>query len=249
MSEDHKHRARIFLHRGDLLHARAAWEAAVADDRAAEDQRGLSDSLGNLGNTCALMRDFEHAEHCYREVLAIQRMEGNRHTIAHTLVNLGNLHIGTDHPAKARPYYLEALDLLHALNDHRALGILHNNFALQEAREGRWDQAVASFKRSLDYHRMVGNEEGLAVTYSQMGKGFMDQGDLTSAEHCLNTATEHYVKLGNEPAEAAVLRLLASLYQRRGDFVSSQRCLERVVLIDQRYNLSGEQDDSDRLAP
>ena len=34
-----------------------------------------------------------------------------RHAIAHTLVNLGNLHIGTDHAGKARPYYLEALDL------------------------------------------------------------------------------------------------------------------------------------------
>jgi len=29
MSEAHKHRARIFLHRGDLVQARAAWEAAV----------------------------------------------------------------------------------------------------------------------------------------------------------------------------------------------------------------------------
>ena len=33
MSDNDKHRARIFLHRGDLVQARAAWEAAVADDR------------------------------------------------------------------------------------------------------------------------------------------------------------------------------------------------------------------------
>jgi hypothetical protein len=58
MSDDHKHRARIFLHRGDLIQARAAWEAAVADDRAADNPRELSASLGNLGNTCALMQDF-----------------------------------------------------------------------------------------------------------------------------------------------------------------------------------------------
>jgi catechol-2,3-dioxygenase len=55
----------------------------------------------------------------------IQRTEQNPHAIAHTLVNLGNLHIGTGHPAKARPYYMEAMDLLRALNDHRALGILY----------------------------------------------------------------------------------------------------------------------------
>ena len=79
--------------------------------------RALSDSLGNLGNVCALSGDLDRAEACYREVLAIQRTERNQHAIAHTLVNLGNLHIGADHPEKARPYYLEALDLLRTLND------------------------------------------------------------------------------------------------------------------------------------
>ncbi|HSA63405.1 MAG TPA: tetratricopeptide repeat protein, partial [Nitrospira sp.] len=94
MSDVHKHRARIFLHRGDLTQARAAWEAAVEDDRAADDRQELSNSLGNLGNTCALIEDFAAAERCYREVLDIQRTGQNPHAIAHTLVNLGNLHIG-----------------------------------------------------------------------------------------------------------------------------------------------------------
>src|SRR5690242_11269810 len=168
MSDVHKHRARIFLHRGDLTQAKAAWEYAVEEDRSANDPQALSTSLGNLGNTCALLEDFDAAERCYREVLDLQRTEHNPHAVAHTLVNLGNLHIGTGHPAKARPYYLEALDLLRSLNDHRALGILYNNLALQEGREQQWKEAVESFNQALIYHRMVGNEEGLAVTYSQM---------------------------------------------------------------------------------
>src|SRR4026207_65114 len=120
MSEAHKHRARIFLHRGDLVQARAAGEPAVEEDRSTNDLGELSNSLGNLGNTCALCEDFDAAERCYREVLDIQRTEQNPHAIAPPLVNLGNLHIGTGHPAKARPYYMEAMDLLRALNDPRA---------------------------------------------------------------------------------------------------------------------------------
>ena len=161
MAESHKHRARIFLHRGDLVQARAAWEAAVLDDRQAGNPQELSNSLGNLGNACALSQDYDAAARCYREVLDIQRTQHNTHAIAHTLVNLGNLHIGTGHPEQARPYYLEALDLLRTLNDHRALGILYNNLALQEAREEQWTQALDSFAQALSYHRMVGNEEGL----------------------------------------------------------------------------------------
>jgi hypothetical protein len=95
---------------------------------------------------------------------------------------------------------------------------------------------------------VVGNEEGLAVTYSQLGKCYLDQEDLTSAERCLNNASEHYIKLGNEPAEAAVLRLLAKLYEIRQDSVSALRCLVRVVALDERYALPELQVDSAHLA-
>jgi hypothetical protein len=106
---------------------------------------------------------------------------------------------------------------------------------------------VTSFKQALDCHRIVGNEEGLAVTYSQLGKCFLDQDDLIRAERCLNNASEHYIKLGNEPAEASVLRLLATLYDTRQDLVSARRCLERVVFLDLRYTLPELQTDSASL--
>ena len=75
MSDDAKHRARIFLHRGQLAQAKVAYEQAVADDRLVQDYRALSDSLGNLGNVCALLDDLDRADACYREVLTIQRTE------------------------------------------------------------------------------------------------------------------------------------------------------------------------------
>ena len=94
---------------------------------------------------------------------------------------------------------------------------------------------------------MVGKEEGLAVTYSQMGKCFLDHGDLTRAERCLNNGSEHYIKLGNEAGEAAVLRVLGELYRVRGDLLSAIRCLERTVLVDTRYNLPELSRDSEAL--
>ena len=237
MSDDSKHRARIFLHRGQLAQAKAAYEQAVADDRLSTNQGALSDSLGNLGNVCALSGDLDQAEACYREVLTIQRTERNQQAIAHTLVNLGNLYVGAGTPEKARPYYLEALDLLTPLNDHRALGILYHNLGMEEARRSEWEAATSYFTRALDAHRIVGNEEGLALTYSQMGKACLDAGDLRPAEKCCNNASEHFIKLGNAPGEAAVLRLLADVYGRVADRVSAIRCLERVLFLATHYNL------------
>ena len=105
----------------------------------------------------------------------------------------------------------------------------------------------AGFQKALACHRQVGNEEGLAITYSQFGKTLLLAGRNSPAEKCLNNATEHFVKLGNEQGEAAALRLLADLYEQRSDLVSAARCLERIVQIGQRYGLPSWQEDAARL--
>ncbi len=101
---------------------------------------------------------------------------------------------------------------------------------------------------ALTYHRKVGNEDGLASTYGQLGKIFHLTGNSRKAEACLNNATEHFIKLGNGPGEAGALRLLADVYLERGDRISELRCLERVVQIDQTYRLPQYEEDRQRCA-
>jgi tetratricopeptide (TPR) repeat protein len=108
---------------------------------------------------------------------------------------------------------------------------------MEEARRTQWDKSTAFFTQALDAHRIVGNEEGLALTYSQLGKTFLDAGDVRKAEKCFNNASEHFIKLGNASGEAAVLRLLADVYIRVADRGSAIRCLERVVFLATHYNL------------
>ena len=181
-------------------------------------------------------------------MLAIQRSEQDPHAIAHTLVNLGNLYIGAGRPEKARPYYLEALDLLKPLNDHRALGILYHNLAMEEGRQQHWEEAVQWFRQALDSHRVVGNEEGLAGTYSQLGKTFLDSGRPVEAERCFNNASEHFIKLGNPTGEAAVLRELADLYEQRKDTIAAIRCVERLHHLALGTGRSPAAADRERLA-
>ncbi|MCA9476968.1 MAG: tetratricopeptide repeat protein, partial [Nitrospira sp.] len=119
--------------------------------------------------------------------------------------------------------------------------------ALQELQLQRADSAIDMFLKALDYHRKVGNEEGLATTYGQLGKAYLQEGHLKKAEACLNNSTEHFIKLGNAHGEAGALRLLADLYWRQGDRISSTRCLERVIQIDVTYRLPHYDGDRQRL--
>src|SRR5438094_4206609 len=111
MAEADKQRGRIFLHRGDLAQARLCYEQALKDDRQ-DDSRALSDTLGNLGNVCAMLGDYQEAEQCYREILDIQRRQQDKTAIGQTLVNLGNLQTEAGRHGRAKAYYLEALDII-----------------------------------------------------------------------------------------------------------------------------------------
>ena len=127
------------------------------------------------------------------------------------------------------------------------MGILYGNLALQEMHLNRPEPAVKVFHTALEYHRKVGNEEGLAVTYGQLGKMYLQQKNLQKAEAYLNNATEHFVKLGDNPGQAGALRLLAHVYLEREDEISALRCLERVVQIDQMFGLPQFKEDHHRL--
>lgn len=241
-------RAQIHLHRGNLSQARHWCEEAVKEARNNETDQTLISALGNLGNVCAQLGEYAEAEACYHEVLSLQRREHNPSTVGETLVNLGNLKADAGAFETAKAYYLEAIDVLHPIEHHRALGILHNNLALMELATRQPDDAVVHFQRAIECHRMVGDELGLANTFSQFGKALLSQGDLQQAERCLNNASEHFIKLGQEPSEAAVLRLLADIYETRSDHVSALRCLERAVHVDRRYHLPEIENDQKRLA-
>src|SRR5439155_13401751 len=65
MAEADKQKGRIFLHRGDLAQARVCYEQALKDDRQDDSPQALSDTLGNLGNICAMLGDYQEAERCY----------------------------------------------------------------------------------------------------------------------------------------------------------------------------------------
>ena len=199
-------RARIHLHRGNLTQARHWYGEAVQEARNNETGQALTTALGNLGNVCAQLGEYAEAEACYHEVLTLQRREHDPSIVGETLVNLGNLKADTGQFETAKAYYLEALDVLHPIEHHRALGILYNNLALMELATKQPDAAISHFQRALECHRVVGDESGLANTFSQFGKALLSQGDLQQAERCLNNASEHFIKLGQEPGEAAVLR-------------------------------------------
>jgi tetratricopeptide (TPR) repeat protein len=113
---------------------------------------------------------------------------------------------------------------------------------------GRFEEAIVSFRKALDHHRLVGDEQGLAMSYSQLGKTFHEAGRLRDAEKCLNNASEHFIKLGQPAGEVSTLRQLAKIYEQDGNVPSAIRCVERAVTLGTVYRLNEVDADSRTLA-
>ena len=126
------------------------------------------------------------------------------------------------------------------LDDARSLGILHSNIGLLKLDAGRLDEAIASLKTAIDFHKRSGFEEGLAGTWGQLGRAFLKAGKLAKAETCFNFSSSHFISLGDVAGEAEALRGLVSVYEAKGDAELVKRCRERIIEIQTRYGLAAE---------
>ncbi|MDC4204956.1 MAG: tetratricopeptide repeat protein [Candidatus Manganitrophus sp.] len=227
----------IFLHRGQFESARRCFGQALEEARAGGKADQLRAVLLNLGNASAALGDREKARSCYLEILALDREQPDAKTVGQTLVNLGNLCREGGEFERARAYYLEAADLLQENSDDLSSGVLYSNRGLLEEATGHLEEAINLFRKAIDFHKKAGHEEGLAATWGQLGRVFLQRDQDRDAETCFNYATTHFNRLGDPSGESEALRGLAAVYERRGDRELALHCLERITEIEERYRL------------
>lgn len=242
MTSDMKHsgiflQGMIFLHRGQFESARRCFGQALEEARAGGKTDRLRAVLLNLGNASAALGDREKARSCYQEILALDREQPDATIVGQTLVNLGNLCRESGEFERARAYYLEAADLLGENTDDLSSGLLYSNRGLLEQAMGRLEEAIGLFRKAIDFHKKAGHEEGLAGTWGQLGRAFLQRNQDRDAETCFNYATTHFSRLGDPAGEAEALRGLAEVYERRGDRELAIHCLARIIEIGKRVGL------------
>ncbi|MFZ5861545.1 MAG: tetratricopeptide repeat protein [Nitrospirota bacterium] len=231
-------RGEIFWHRGQLEAARRCFEEALAEERRRGQPERVMPVLLNVGSVQAALGNRDAARACFQEVLALQREAPDARVAGQALVNLGNLARESGARERARAYYLEALDLLTPLADARSLGVLHSNVGLLELDAGKLEDAIIALKTAIDFHKRSGFEEGLAGTWGQLGRAFLQIGTLDQAETCFNFSSSHFISLGDPTGEAEALRGLVAVYEAKRDPELVTRCRTRIAEIQARYGLA-----------
>lgn len=107
----------IRLGQGDIPAARSVAEKVLSMLPQGDTSLIRSDLLRNLGTLSSLAGDLARAKKYYEEAVAITRLMGDRQGLAHSLVNLGILHLRSERMKDAEGPLRQARDLYDQLKD------------------------------------------------------------------------------------------------------------------------------------
>jgi tetratricopeptide (TPR) repeat protein/tRNA A-37 threonylcarbamoyl transferase component Bud32 len=222
-------------------HLRAAVETGGrltgADGRAAYSQ-----SLNKLARLLEERAEFEEAERCFREALAIRReLYGDEHAdVAIILDNLGTLLHFVGRNGEAERLLREALAIRRSVLDaeHSQIASSLNNLAMVLSATGRVVEADRLYSESLAMDRKLrsGDHPNIASTMSNLGIARANRGRYAEAEELQREALAMWKRLvGTEhSAVARTMNNLAFVLRPQGKLDEAEALYRQSIEIERR---------------
>jgi tetratricopeptide (TPR) repeat protein len=141
------------------------------------DQQGLANALRSLGHLASRHGDWEEAERCYHDALALAEETGDRRSYAASLRGLARLAVSRYGAlAEARAYLERSKAIAEEIGAHGLLlGNLHSLSSLA-CQEGAYDEAEAYQKQALALCGEYRDPIGLASAQARLAYVLVLQG-------------------------------------------------------------------------
>lgn len=110
-----------------------------------------------------------------------------------------------------------AIELYEQLGDLRGLTYLHNEAGVEEADEGKWDDAVRHYEQAADFAVRTGDRASHAIQLINVGEIRSNQGRFADAEARLTEGLAIARAAGHTMATAYATMVLGRLHARAGD--------------------------------
>ncbi|MCA9727184.1 MAG: tetratricopeptide repeat protein, partial [Candidatus Eisenbacteria bacterium] len=207
--------ATLCHNQGRNLLARKILEGVLEIWRDLGDQRGIADTLNNLGWTACELTDLEPAQRLSEEALALGRQLGEDRTVAVALNNLGWVaNYQSDHTtAIARQE--ENLLLRKRLGDQRGIAFALSNLAWAYENRGEWETAMRLASEAVEMLGVLEDDLLQALAKSVVGSIEHQRGNLAAAREALQASCEQWERVGNPSgcgwAETKLARLLLDM--------------------------------------
>jgi tetratricopeptide (TPR) repeat protein len=146
--------------------------------------------LIDLGNTHFDAAQYEKANQCYQEALALAQDNDDIELKGKCLGNLGNCHHNLGLINSAIEYYKKALDIAQSMDNQEFQGMWLSNLGICYHNLGKSDEAILRHQQALEIFRKTKNFKDEGIALSHLGICYGDLGNLKQA-------IEYYRQVGH----------------------------------------------------
>ncbi len=218
---------RLAVRQGDAVHGQRRGEESLALFRAAADAAGKLAALNVLALAAQDTNDYERAETCYGEALALCRPLGDERMTSVLLVNQGLMFYEQQDFRRATPIWDQAYAIMARLDDYSIAS--WDNLGCLAMMRGDPDRAQDLFERELERQREAGDPFAVAILMMDLGELARRQGDLDRAQALLLPALERQRQLGDRYRLGETLCYLGNLARNRGAWTDAQGYYEQSL--------------------
>lgn len=210
----------LYLSQGKAAMARAHLDAASSMARRLADLPSQIAALEALGTQALDENRHDDAAALYAEGLALAGDSPG--LLARMQLGLANHALRRDDLALALTLLEEARPRAEAAGDRILLGRILNNLGLVHFSRGRYDLALADFRRSLEVRQGLGYRQGEVVNMHNIGDAHLRLGNLGHAWAAFEKSRETAAECGYD--RGVVMNDVFLLYLRglRGDEVAAE---------------------------
>ena len=215
----------------DYAAAGAEYALALAIWRALGDRKGLSRTLGNMGNVSHGLGDYATARAQFEESLVLRRAMDDRVGIADALNNLGALAYDQVDYVTARAQFEECLAIRREVGDRWNIALSLTNLGAIADALGDYPACRKLYGESLAIFRDLGDRWGIPATLNNLGEMAYALGDYEEASIRFGESLVIRRDIGDRRGVAGQLNNVGRTECAKGNFAAGRALHEESVQI------------------
>jgi adenylate cyclase len=211
--------AAIFLKKGEYKRAfDLAQDALKALGEECVEER--SELLNTLGNTNFFLGKLDDSLTFFNKSLHLARKCSNEKRIAVAYKNIGQVFLEQGKKWDAEKYFKQSLTFAQRVGDLFLMGKVYNNLGVNYSADDL-EKARENFMNSLDIKRKIGDDDGVAVIFNNIGNLYVRQGELKKALSMFEEALRIWSLMETPPALVVTYLNIGGIYYLEKNFEKS----------------------------
>ncbi len=191
----------------------------------------------NIGLIYFQKGEYETARDYFEKTIAAVDDDHGEIDKGHALNNLGNINNMMGNHQKALETYYEAIEIYRSKDAIRNIPRVYHNIGMVYYDLGQWDKAIDAFDKCLSLIKDATITRQLqGLTYLNLGKVYVQSGNLAKAEKLLTKSIKLFQQLDDELSIAEANIAFGISAMKKGDFESAKQLLVKSLSINEQHD-------------